>query len=92
MRRGISGTALFGDLTRGPRVIGPPARAEMKRILDEIRSGAFAREWRAEVGSGKRRLEEMLERASRHAIEAARRRAVDGSVKSSAPEPSADWP
>jgi hypothetical protein len=48
-RRAISGTALYGDLTRGPRVVGEPARGAMSAILDEIRSGAFAREWTAEV-------------------------------------------
>ena len=76
MRRGISGTALFGDLTRGPRVIDGEVRAEMGRILDEIRSGAFAAEWREEVATGRKRLAEMLERAARHPIEAARSRAL----------------
>jgi ketol-acid reductoisomerase len=75
-RRAISGTALYGDLTRGPRVIGAVARAEMERILEEIRSGAFAREWRAEAESGRRRLEEEVRRAARHPIETARRRAI----------------
>jgi len=41
----VSDTAKFGDMTRGPRVIGPEARAEMKRILNEIQTGQFAREW-----------------------------------------------
>ena len=76
MRRGISGTALFGDLTRGPRVIGEPARTEMARILEEIRSGAFAREWREEVAGGARRLKEMLDAAGRHPIEEARKQAL----------------
>jgi ketol-acid reductoisomerase len=76
MRRGISGTALFGDLTRGPRVIGEPARAEMERILDEIRSGAFAREWKREREAGAPRLRRLLEDASRRPIEEARRRAL----------------
>jgi ketol-acid reductoisomerase len=75
-RRSISGTALFGDLTRGPRVVGPESRREMSAILDEIRSGAFAREWRAEVAGGRRRLEEGLRRAAEHPIEEARRRAL----------------
>ncbi len=47
MRERISGTARFGGLTRGPRVIGPETRLELRRILAEIRSGAFAREWAA---------------------------------------------
>jgi len=76
MRRGISGTALFGDLTRGPRVIDASVRAEMDRILDEIRSGAFARSWRDEVTAGRPLLAGLLEHASRHPIEAARARAL----------------
>jgi ketol-acid reductoisomerase len=47
MRRRISTTALFGDLSRGRRIIGPEARREMQRILGEVRDGTFAREWRA---------------------------------------------
>src|SRR6202789_4490901 len=45
MRYSISDTAEYGDLTRGPRLIGSAVREEMKRILDEIRSGKFAEEW-----------------------------------------------
>ncbi len=45
MRRAVSNTAEYGDLTRGPRIIGAAARKEMKRILAEVRSGAFAKEW-----------------------------------------------
>ena len=77
LRRGISGTALFGDLTRGPRVIGEPVRAEMGRILDEIRSGSFARAWRDEVAAGRPRLRAMLDQADHHPIESARKRALE---------------
>lgn len=52
MRDRISNTAEYGDLTRGPRLIGPTVRAEMQRILEEIRSGAFAREWIEEHRTG----------------------------------------
>ncbi len=45
MRMAISDTAEYGDLTRGTRVINADVRAEMKKILGEIRSGEFAREW-----------------------------------------------
>ena len=76
MRRGISGTALFGDLTRGPRVIGPDSRAQMVEILEEIRSGAFAREWQSERARGAGRLSELVQTAARHPIEEARRRAL----------------
>ena len=77
MRRGISGTALFGDLTRGPRVVGEASRAEMARLLEEIRSGAFAREWAAEVAAGRRRLDALVEQAARHPIERTRVAALE---------------
>ncbi len=55
MRYSISNTAEFGDYTRGPRIINDQTRQEMKRILEEIRSGAFAKEWIGEhqAGGGK---------------------------------------
>jgi ketol-acid reductoisomerase len=52
MRYTISNTAQYGDVTRGPRVIGPQVKAEMKQILAEIRSGAFAKEWLLESRAG----------------------------------------
>ena len=52
MRYSISNTAEYGDYTRGPRVVDDHARAEMKRILGEIQSGEFAREWIAENRAG----------------------------------------
>jgi len=65
MRRRISGTARFGDRTRGPRVIGPPVRAAMEEILAEIRDGRFAREWLAarEAGAEPPAPSDRLERA-----------------------------
>jgi len=48
MRQYISNTAQYGDLTRGPRVIGPEAYEAMQEILEEIQSGKFAREWMLE--------------------------------------------
>jgi ketol-acid reductoisomerase len=45
MRYSVSNTAEYGDYTRGPRIITPETKAEMKKILDEIRNGQFAREW-----------------------------------------------
>ena len=48
MRKYISNTAQYGDLTRGPRVIGPEAYEAMQEILEEIQSGKFAREWMLE--------------------------------------------
>jgi len=48
MRDSISNTAQYGDLTRGPRVIGPETYVAMQEILEEIQSGEFAREWMLE--------------------------------------------
>ena len=53
MRYSISNTAEFGDYTRGPRIITEQTRAEMKKILHEIQSGQFAREWIMENKAGR---------------------------------------
>ncbi len=53
MRARISNTAEYGDLTRGPRMVSEATRREMRRVLDEIRSGEFAREWLAECRAGR---------------------------------------
>ncbi len=52
MRYSISDTAEYGDYTRGPRVVSDQTRAEMRRILDEIQSGQFAKEWIGEADAG----------------------------------------
>ena len=52
MRYSISNTAEYGDLTRGPRIITDETKAEMRRILGEIQSGEFAREFIAENQAG----------------------------------------
>jgi len=54
MRYSISNTAEYGDLTRGSRIITDQTRGEMKKILDEICSGRFAKEWMEEVATGKK--------------------------------------
>jgi len=61
MREAISNTAEYGDHTRGPRVVSDPVRKEMRRILQEIRSGAFAEEWIKEARVGAVRMREMRE-------------------------------
>lgn len=52
MRYSVSNTAEFGDYTRGPRIITDQTRAEMKKILEEIQTGKFAREWILENRAG----------------------------------------
>lgn len=59
MRSQISNTAEYGDLTRGSRIINDQVREEMKRILEEVRSGAFAKEWIEEHKSGGSRFQEL---------------------------------
>jgi ketol-acid reductoisomerase len=69
MRYSISNTAEYGDLTRGPRVVGAPTREAMKEILGEIQSGQFAREWIAENRAGQENFKRMREEQSHHQVE-----------------------
>ncbi|RMH87184.1 MAG: ketol-acid reductoisomerase [Actinomyces sp.] len=69
MRYSISDTAEYGDLTRGPRIVDDHVRAEMRRILDEIRSGAFAEEWVAESRSGRENFLRLEAAGREHPIE-----------------------
>ena len=69
MRYSISDTAEYGDLTRGPQVINDAVRAEMGRILAEIRDGSFADEWIAENRSGRSKFDELRKRGQDHQIE-----------------------
>ncbi|MCB1816101.1 MAG: ketol-acid reductoisomerase, partial [Candidatus Competibacteraceae bacterium] len=59
MRYSVSNTAEYGDITRGPRIITDETRAEMKRILREIQTGQFAREFVLENQSGASTLKAM---------------------------------
>jgi ketol-acid reductoisomerase len=69
MRWSISDTAEYGDYTRGPRVVTSETRAEMRRILDEIRNGEFAREWVAEDDAGRPNYTKLAEEGAQHPIE-----------------------
>ena len=69
MRYSISDTAEYGDLTRGPRVIGPETKAAMQTILAEIRSGEFAKEFVADMDAGRPKFEALRTAASTHQIE-----------------------
>ncbi|MCD6016288.1 MAG: ketol-acid reductoisomerase [Solirubrobacterales bacterium] len=69
MRYSISNTAEYGDMTRGPRVIGPEVREAMKRVLADIQSGEFAKEWIAENRAGAENFNRMRDEASGHQIE-----------------------
>ncbi len=69
MRFSISDTAEYGDLTRGPRIIGPGVRAEMAKVLGEIQDGSFAAEWIAENAAGRPKYEALREAGRVHQIE-----------------------
>ncbi|AFY99644.1 ketol-acid reductoisomerase [Calothrix sp. PCC 6303] len=69
MRDSISNTAEYGDYTRGPRVVTSQTKAEMKKILSEIQSGQFAREFVLENQSGKAGFTAMRRQESEHPIE-----------------------
>lgn len=70
MRHSISNTAEYGDYTRGDRIITDETRAEMRKILSEIQSGQFAREFVLENQSGKPGFTAMRRREAEHPIEA----------------------
>ena len=69
MRYSISNTAEYGDYTRGNRVVNEETKAEMKRILEEIQSGEFAREWIAENRAGQENFKRMREEQATSQIE-----------------------
>lgn len=69
MRYSVSNTAEYGDLTRGPRVVNEQTRTEMRKILSEIQSGEFAREWMNENASGNNNFNSLRKASSRRGIE-----------------------
>ena len=69
MNYSVSDTAEYGNYSRGPRVIGESVKQEMKKILGEIQSGAFAKEWIAECDAGAERFEELRAQSKQHPIE-----------------------
>jgi ketol-acid reductoisomerase len=69
MRDSISNTAEYGDLTRGKKVIGPEVRAAMKKILADIQSGEFAKEWIAENRAGQESFQRLREEQKGHQVE-----------------------
>jgi ketol-acid reductoisomerase len=69
MRYSISNTAEYGDMTRGKRVIGEPSREAMRKLLSDIQSGDFAREWIAENRAGQENFRRMREEQATHQVE-----------------------
>ncbi|MCX5714754.1 MAG: ketol-acid reductoisomerase, partial [Candidatus Omnitrophica bacterium] len=69
MRRRVSNTACYGDLTRGPMIITAKTRKTMQKILKEIKSGKFAREWIRENETGRQQFNSLLKAGDEHKIE-----------------------
>jgi len=69
MRRRVSNTACYGDLTRGSKIITEKTRKSMKKILKDIKSGKFAREWIKENENGRPNFNRLLKEGDEHPIE-----------------------
>ncbi len=69
MHEFISETAKYGDLTRGPRIVDARVKKEMRKVLGEIQTGKFARQWIKENAGGRKRYEKLLKRDIQHPIE-----------------------
>jgi ketol-acid reductoisomerase len=69
MHKYISDTAKYGDLTRGPRVVNDRTKKEMRKILKEIQTGKFARQWISEHESGAKNYKRLLKQDLNHPIE-----------------------
>jgi ketol-acid reductoisomerase len=69
MRYSVSNTAEYGDFTRGPRIVTDETKAEMKRILKEIQSGQFAREFILENRAGAPTLKAMRRMGAEEQVE-----------------------
>jgi len=69
MRRRVSNTACWGDISCGPRIITEKTRKEMKKMLKQIVSGKFAREWIKENEAGRPKFKELLNKGDSHPIE-----------------------
>jgi ketol-acid reductoisomerase len=69
MRRRVSNTATYGDLTRGPRIVDARTRKTMAKILKEIQKGKFAKEWIKENETGRKNFDKLLADGDNHPIE-----------------------
>ena len=69
MRYSVSDTAEYGDYSRGPRVVDPRVKDNMRAILSEIQDGSFAREWIAENDEGRPRFDSLRREDLEHPIE-----------------------
>jgi ketol-acid reductoisomerase len=70
MRYSVSDTAEYGDLTRGKRIITSETREEMKRMLKEVQTGSFAKEWILENQVGRPMFNALRKKEAEHPVEA----------------------
>jgi len=89
MHRRVSDTAEYGDYTRGPRIVTPETRKEMKKILSEIQAGAFAKEWIEENKNGRPNYNKLLDKVDQHPVEkvGAKLRQMMGWIRQSLEKP-----
>jgi ketol-acid reductoisomerase len=69
MHKYVSETCKFGDLTRGPRVVDARVKKEMGKVLKEIQTGKFAKEWIEENKKGRKNYQRLMKRDLNHKIE-----------------------
>jgi ketol-acid reductoisomerase len=69
MHQFISETAKYGDLTRGPRIVNKATKREMKKVLQEIQNGKFARQWISENNKGRKKYNQLMNKDLKHKIE-----------------------
>ena len=69
MRYSVSDTAEFGDVTRGPRIVTPGVKSEMKKILEEVQNGSFAKEWMLENQVNRPHFTALVKKDKEHLIE-----------------------
>jgi len=69
MHRYISETAKYGDLTRGPRIVNAATKKEMKKILKEVQTARFARQWIRENKTGRKKYDALMKKDLAHPIE-----------------------
>ena len=69
MRYSVSDTAEYGDYTRGPQIIDDSVKDNMRKVLDDIQSGRFAREWIAENDEGLHRFKQLRQENLEHPVE-----------------------
>jgi ketol-acid reductoisomerase len=69
MHQYVSETCKYGDLTRGPRIVTPAVKREMKKVLKEVQNGKFARQWIAENKRGQKKYKALMKKDLAHPIE-----------------------